>query len=171
MSEEYFDKYLSDVPVINLNDTQQSLPAWVDKRNSSYSAFEAIYILKQVKYRYIQGHTKKSDYIKKSKFLISKAEVAKQICKTAQSIFRASSYSLELREYLDEVNESLIKAKDKKIERKAHGLQHLSKAELKTKTRSASEELKLIKQTNCENLYTKLLESIPLDVKRRLGVK
>lgn len=171
MSEEYFDKFLNDVPDIDLSEPQESLPAWVDKRNSSYAAFMAIAMLKQAKYRYIQGHTKKSDYKNKGQYFISKADVAKKIGKNAQPIFRDSSYSTQLREYLDGVNDTLLKAKNKKIERKAHGLQHLSKVELKTKTRSASEELKLIKQTNCEDLYTKLLENIPLDVKRRLGLK
>jgi hypothetical protein len=53
--------------------------------------------------------------------------VAREIGKNAQSIFHASGYSPQLREYLDEVNESLQKAMKKKVERKAHELQHLSK--------------------------------------------
>lgn len=170
MADDYLNRFLGDKITKDYIETSEVLPSWVDKSNASFPAYKMIHTLKQEKFRFIQGHGKKTDYNKKSNYEINKAEVAKKIDKTAQSIFHASSYSSELRRCLDDVNEKLAKAKDKKLERKAHGLQHLSKEELKSKTRSSTEELKLIKQSNCEKLYARLLSNMPLDVKRKLGL-
>lgn len=170
MADDYLDTFLDVHSKAGDNETIDDLPSWVDQNNASYSAYRVINELKAAKLRYIHGHSKKTDYTKKSHYSISKAEVAKRIGKTAQSIFHASAYSSDLSSYFDKVNNNLLEAKNKKLERKPHGLQHLSKEELKSKTRNASEELTIIKQSNCEELYTRLLNDMTLDVKRTLGL-
>lgn len=170
MVDDYLDKFLGENFVNSSEDASETLPPWIDKNNASYSAYKAIDEIKQAKLRFIHGHSKESDYVKKSNFLMSKAEVATRIGKTPQSIFHASAYSPHLSAYLNEVNEMLVAAKNKKIEKKAHGLQHLTKEELKTKTKTAAEELNAIKQHNCEELYARLLSNMPLDIKRKLGL-
>ncbi|MDP5134772.1 hypothetical protein ORJ04_02290 [Rheinheimera baltica] len=170
MVDEYLIQFLGENFANSNGDAAEKLPLWVDKNNASYSAYNAINEIKQAKFRFIHGHSKERDYNKKSNFLVSKAEVATRIGKTPQSIFHASAYSAHLSTYFDEVNETLLAAKNKKIEKKAHGLQHLTKEELKTKTKTAVEELTAIKQYNCEELYARLLGNMPLDVKRKFGL-
>lgn len=170
MIDDYLGKFLGEDFAKGSEDAAETLPPWVDKGNASYSAYKAIHEIKQAKLRYIHGHSKESDYVKKSNFLVSKAEVATKIGKTPQSIFHSSAYSTYLSAYLDGINETLVVAKNKKIEKKAHGLQHLTKEELKTKTKTTAEELTAIKQHNCEELYDRLLSNMPLDIKRKLGL-
>ncbi len=170
MVDDYLAKFLGENFVNNSESASEIIPPWVNKNNASYSAYTAINDIKQEKLRFVHGHSEESDYDKKANFLLSKVEVATRIGKSPQSIFRGTSYSVDLRKYFNNVNKLLLAAKNKKTEKKAHGLQHLTKEELKTKTKTAGEELTAIKQHNCEELYARLLSNMPLDVKRKLGL-
>lgn len=170
MTDEYFEQFLGDETPAGEDHRSNKVPAWVSDGNSSRAAYDAIAYLKKKKLRYIKGHNKK-DFTKKLLYQVSKVEVAEAISRTPQSIFRTASYSIDLLDFFNAVNKDLEKKVRAKSERKKHGLQHMSKEQLKTKTRGLSQDLQDAKKSNCEELYGLLLSNMPLDIKKKLGLK
>jgi hypothetical protein len=166
MMDNYFNEFLGD----GISTKEENLPSWVSESNSSKEVYDQINKLKKTKQRYIQGHSLKSHFKKKSLFLISKEEAVKGVG-TAPSIFRCTTYSKDLRTYLGEINDELINDVNIKISKKSKGLQNKSKAELKKTTQDCSKELTELKKKNCEEMYTILLSNMPLDIRQKLGLK
>ena len=78
---------------------------------------------------------------------------------------------MKLSEYYDDVNDKLEEKKELKINKPKHGLQHLSKDEIKKKAQKQEKDLVKLQKNNCEELYARLLSNMPLDIKKNLGLK
>lgn len=171
MSNSYYDDFL-----LEENDQQPERTEldkkfeWVKLHPTAKDAYKAINSLKEEKLRYIRGHPQKSSYKVKKYWTISKAEVGRRIGKESQPLFNSNTFSEKLTEYFNEVNDNLHKSKEARLNKPKKGYQHKTKEELKNSTIKLTNENKKLLQNTCEELYEKMLNDIPLDVKRKLGL-
>lgn len=175
MTDDYLSKYLEQSELKEAIDVEtRQKPSWVDPSNNSEKAYDVIGKLKSDKIAYIKKHGKKSDYTTKGKYLIGKAEVARKIGPDVkpQPLFhsKSSSYCEDLLKYFNDTNDALEKAKDKRLAKSSRGLMQKTKEEL-------VQQLRLEKETKTEELtslvddvYQRVLDRLPLDVKRKLGL-
>jgi flagellar hook-basal body complex protein FliE len=143
---------------------------WIKLHPTAEEAYEAINNLKEEKLRYIRGHPNKSSYKVQKYWTISKAEVGRRIGKESQPLFNSNTFSEKLTKYFDKVNDDLHKSKESRLNKPKKGYQHKTKEELKNSTIELTNENKKLLQNTCEELYGRLLNDIPLDVKRKLGL-
>lgn len=171
MSGNYYEQFLGgeNPTKLELNAGLDEL-GWVEFHATAKKAFDTVNELKKVKLRYIKGHTKKAHFQKKYLWMISKAEVAKMVGVKPQPLFNSNSFSKGLSKYFDETVIYLEKEVEKQTCKEKNGLQHRSKSELKESTKTLSQELDKLQETNCEQLFQTLLDNIPLDIKRKLGL-
>lgn len=171
MSNSYYDDFL-----IEENDQQPESTEvgkkleWVKLHPTAEEAYNAINNIRDEKLRYIRGHPDRASYKYKKYWTISKAEVARRVGKESQPLFNSNKYSVGLKNYFNDVNEKLHVAKESRINKPNKGYQHKTKEELKNSTIKLTKENKKLLQNTCEELYEKMLNDIPLDVKRKLGL-
>ncbi|MCE0494650.1 hypothetical protein [Vibrio salinus] len=171
MSENYYKQFLGeDNPVEKVLKSESKQPEWVSFHPTAKKAYEAINELKNIKLRYIKGHTKKTHFSKKSLWCITKSEVANRLEVKPQPLFNSNTFSLGLAKYYDEVVQYLKLEVDKQLSKKKKGLQHRTKSELKESTIDLNSRLDNLQKANCEYLFQQLLDGIPLDIKRKLGL-
>ncbi len=171
MSGNYYEQFLGDDNPIKLElNTRLDELEWVEFHATAKKAFDAINELKKVKLRYIKGHTKKAHFQKKYLWMISKAEVAKMVGVKPQPLFNSNSFSKGLSKYFHETAIHLEKEAEKQTCTEKKGLQHRSKSELKESTKTLGQELDKLQKNNCEQLFQNLLDKMPLDIKRKLGL-
>jgi hypothetical protein len=164
------DDYLAGF--IETQDLEESgdLPNWVSIRNSSLKSYQAICELKKSKGSYIKAHGNKTDYTLRSSYQITKSEVAKIVGVNPQPLFNSNSYSRELTSYFDSVNKALDDQKSRRLARRQGGLKQKQKAELiKQIQYDRKHNADALEQT-VDALFQKTLDSISLDVKRKLGL-
>ncbi len=171
MTDDYLKEFLGEDSSLNKPVEGEKRPSWAIDGETSGKAYDAIIKFKKAKLRYINGHSHEKDFKSKFSYKISKAEVAKEIGKKPQPIFKGVSYSVKLSEYFDDVNDKLEEKKELKINKPKHGLQHLSKDEIKKKAQKQEKDLVKFQKNNCEELYERLLSNMPLDIKKNLGLK
>jgi len=162
----YLDEFL-DKDELNEN-SNESLPVWVSKVNSSFKAFEAINELYGIKKHYIRRHGLKSQYTKKSNYQISKVEVARIVGTTPQAIFNSVDYAGALSRYREEINEKLEQAKSQKIAKNNSGLRGGRKEELVKGLQEANNKNEELLVETVDKVYERTISNLPLDVKRRL---
>lgn len=164
---DYLDEFL-DADDLNASTAQPVRPNWVSDSNSSGAAYEAIQSLYQQKLRYIRQHSKKTDFIKKSTYEISKSEVARLVGVKMQAIFHSVNYASALQKELAEKNDKLLKSMDSKLASRYSGEKGKTKDELIQKVRELKARDKLLSKTTTDVVLELTLQRIPLDVKRNL---
>lgn len=164
---DYLDEFL-DGDELEASTAQPARPNWVSDSNSSGAAYEAIQSLYQQKLRYIRQHSKKTDFIKKSTYEISKSEVARVVGAKMQAIFHSVNYASALKKELAEKNDKLLKSKESKLASRYSGEKGKTKDELIQKVRKLNAKDKLISKTTTDKVFELTLEKLPLDVKRNL---
>ncbi len=164
---DYFDEFL-DEDALEAPTEQPVLPNWVSDANSSGAAYEAIQNLYQQKLRYIRQHSKKTDFIKKSTYEISKSEVARIAGVKMQAIFHSVNYASALQKELAEKNDMLLKSKESKLASRYSGEKGKTKDELIRKVRELKVRDKLISKTTTDEVLELTLQRLPLDVKHKL---
>ena len=164
---DYLAEFL-DADELNASTLQPARPNWVSDSNSSSAAYEAIKSLYQQKLRYIRQHSKKTDFIKKSTFEISKSEVARVAGVKMQAIFHSVNYANALQKELTEKNDKLLKSKESKLASRYAGEKGKTKDELIRKVRELKARDKLISKTTTDEVLELTLKRLPLDVKRTL---
>lgn len=173
MSNNYYDDFLLEEESVQgpeSTEVDKELE-WIKLHPTAEEAYKAINNLKDEKLRYIKGHPDKDSYIYKKYWTISKAEVARRVGKGSQPMFNSNNYSVGLKKYFNDINEKLHAAKENRINKPNKGYQHKTKEELKNSTIKLTNENKKLLQNTCEELYGRLLNDIPLDIKRKLGLK
>jgi len=167
--EKYFDEFLDndDLP----EKEHEFVPSWVSEKNSSLKAYEAINILQAQKKQYIRRHSLKSQFIKKSSYKVSKAEVARMVMAKPQPLFNSVTYSDALSRYLDNVNHELEEAKLRRIAKNKGGLRVRKKEELVKELQAANKEKKDLLLETVDAVYERTLMKLPLDVKRKLKLE
>ena len=155
------------------SEVQEVLPSWVSAENLSLKAYRKIQELRLEKLLYIANNTKKSDFKRMRRFKINQSEVAKFIGCAPQGLFSSttSKYSGDLTKYLYMVNAELEEKKELKIERKKRGLQNRSKEQLISEVKQQKSEAKLHFEKAAEDAFSLLKSEMPLDLKRKLGLK
>lgn len=164
---DYLDEFL-DADALEESTAKPIRPNWVSDSNSSGAAYEAIQSLYQQKLRYIRQHGKKTDFIKKSTFEISKSEVARVVGVKMQAIFHSVNYASALQKELVEKNDKLLKIKDAKLASRYSGEKGKTKDELIQKVRELKARDKLLSKTTTDEVLELTLQRLPLDVKRNL---
>lgn len=167
--ESYYDEFLDDSELPSTQEFKEDVPAWVSQKNSSYASYQAILSLQVEKTKYIRKHSLKSDYKKKSNYQVKKSEVAKIVKKNAQPLFNSNSYSDDMSDFLKDINKSLNKKKDLKISSKA-GLQNKKKEDLIVEHKELMKSYENSQEQTVDGLYQKLLDNLPLDIKRKLKI-
>lgn len=167
--DNYFEDFL-DADDLSEQGKEQ-LPAWVSEKNSSFKAYEAINVLKIQKKQFIRRHSLKSQFIKKSSYKISKAEVARIVMAKPQPLFNSVTYSDALSRYLDNVNQELEEVKLRKIAKNKGGLRVKHKEELVKELQVVNKENKDLLMETVEAVYERTLNNLPLDVKRKLKIE
>ncbi|HDY85798.1 MAG TPA: hypothetical protein ENI26_08170 [Methylophaga aminisulfidivorans] len=163
---DYLDGFL-DKDDLEEN-SNESLPVWVSKSNSSFKAYEAINELNGIKKQYIRRHGLKSQYTKKSNYQISKASVARIVGTTPQAIFNSVDYAGALSRYREEINEKLEQAKLQKIAKNNSGLRGERKEELVKGLQEAKNKNEDLLVETVDKVYERTINSLSLDVKRKL---
>jgi len=164
--DTYYDEFLG---VNSADDKLENLPAWANSKNSSQKAYEAIEKLKKSKKKYIRGHHLKSQYVKKSNYLIQKSEVARLVGAKPQPLFNSCAYSESLSRYFMEVNEQLEGAKERRIKSKG-GLRQKKKDELVKDLQLLQKKEKDLLVETVDAIYEKTLNKLSLPVRRKLGL-
>lgn len=164
---DYLDEFL-DEDAREESTVKPIRPNWVSDSNSSGAAYEAIQSLYQQKLRYIRQHSKKTDFIKKSNYEISKSEVARMVGVKMQAIFHSVNYASALQKELVEKNDKLLKTKDAKLASRYSGEKGKTKDELIQKVRELKARDQLISKTTTDEVLELTLQRLSLDVKRNL---
>ncbi len=164
---DYLDEFL-DKDGLEESTAEPVRPNWVSDSNSSGAAYEAIQSLYQQKLRYIRLHSKKTDFIKKYTYEISKSEVARVAGVKMQAIFHSVNYAEALQKELAEKNDKLLKTKDAKLASRYAGEKGKTKDELIQKVRELKARDKLISKTTTDEVLELTLQRLPLDVRRNL---
>lgn len=171
LNDDYLNEFLVNDKASLTQKSEDALPTWVSRANSSYFAYHAILKLKQQKKAYIKKHSLRSQYTKKSSYQISKSEVALIVKKNAQPLFNSNSYSKELVTFFDDVNSELKEKKEQRINKSKRGLRNKLKEDL------VNEHQQLIKSHHesqvklIDEVYQKVIDNMPLDVKRKLRLE
>lgn len=152
----------------------EKLPSWVSEKNVTLQAYEYLNNLKADKLEYIKSHVQLKYFKKKSSYLITASEVAREVNVATTTLISSSVYSIEFKKYLDSVNSELTEAKDNKLKTykrtRSAGLQQQRKEELKVKLQEVRAELVEVKQRNAREQVERLLSELPLPIKRKIGL-
>tara|TARA_R110001599_G_scaffold310115_1_gene517217 strand:- start:12534 stop:13040 length:507 start_codon:yes stop_codon:yes gene_type:complete len=167
MSDGYYDEFLDSDDLEE--STLAKLPSWVNPKNSSQKAYEAIEELKKVKQQFIRKHGLKSQYTTKSTYQISKADVARLVGSEPQPLFNSCSYSGLLKRYLDDVNKELDASRERRIRNKG-GLRQKKKDELVKELQETKVNNDRLLVDTIDTVYERTINNLPLDVKRKLGL-
>lgn len=167
MTDGYYDEFLDEG---DFDDSASGkLPNWVNSKNSSQRAYEAIEALKKVKQQFIRKHGLKSQYKTKSTYQISKTEVAKKVGSKPQPLFNSCSYSESLTSYFNDVNDELDAYRERRIKNKG-GLRQKKKDDLvKELQETKSNNDQLLVET-VDAVFERTINNLPLDVRRKLGI-
>lgn len=164
--DNYLDQFIDqdDLP----EDDAKAYPPWVSPKNNSQKAYDAIGLLRKQKKRFIRSHSLKSQYKKKSDYLITKSEIARMADTNAQPLFGSVSYSNSLTVYFNEVNQKLEEAKNNRLSKVHNGLNTRRKEELVKELQDKKKEVESFSQLNVDEIVTRSIARLPLDVKRKL---
>ena len=167
MTDNYFQQFLDDEDMATAK-SQPDQPSWVSAKNASLAAYEAIQTLYKIKKSYIKGHSREKDFKLKKHWAITKEEVAKEGCiPNAQPVFNNNAYSADLTAYIKTVNKDLKKKKEERL-KNPRDLKAKKKADIMDELNTANNKIKKMEAVNIDELFTKTLNSLPLDVKRKL---
>lgn len=167
MTDNYLEQFLEDEDIATPK-SQPDQPSWVSAKNRSLAAYEAIQRLYEIKKSYIKGHSKEKDFKLKKHWSITREEVAKEGCiPNAQPVFNNTAYSAHLTSYLKTVNKDLKKKKEERL-KNPRDLKAKKKADIMDELTTAKNKITKMEAVNIDELFTKTLNSLPLDVKRKL---
>ncbi|MGB1200727.1 MAG: hypothetical protein ACPG5R_04125 [Cognaticolwellia aestuarii] len=174
-NDDYLSKYIDEVELSEATEAKdQKWPTWVDPSNHSAKAYDAIEKLKIEKLAYIKKHGKKSDYATQGNYLITKVEVAKLVGPDVkpQPLFRSrtTAYCSHLLKHFNDTNEDLKNLKVKRLSKSGRGLMQKTKGELVEQVRQEQESNSERFSSLVDDLYTKTLDNLSIDIKRKLGL-
>ncbi|MEZ8775780.1 hypothetical protein [Vibrio sp. 10N.247.310.17] len=182
MVDKELDELLSEDFLDSLNDEDSSedkvkQPLWVidDVQHTTFKAYHTILKFKASKLTAIKNYGKvATNKTPKSLYQISKTEVAKQVEVSAQSIFRASTFSKDALAFFNEVNKELLEVHEveqkKQLKRKNTGLRKNKKEEIVKSHQSIEEKYETLKRLKTKEMLELTIERMPLDLRVKLGL-
>jgi hypothetical protein len=160
--------------LVNDKKNNPARPNWVSDTNITVRVFELINKLKVERLQYIQNHNSKADYQKKKLYRITVSEIASTLDVASSTLTAKSKYAPGLKAYLENVNQELEDAKEKKLETHRRtlsaGTNKRKKDELVSELQNARGELEKLKKRNALDQATNVLKALPLPIKRTLGL-
>ncbi|HBY88709.1 MAG TPA: hypothetical protein DEO86_22900 [Colwellia sp.] len=169
-NDSYFDNFLDDNDLLLDKPKSKELPDWVSKDNSSYAAYQAILSLEKEKKLFIKNHKLKSQYIAIYNYQINKSEVGRIVGKNPQPLFYSNLYSEGLRIFFDNTNKSLEKSKVARINSSQSGIGNMRKDDLVLEHKALIKTHENSSSKLVDDVYQKLIDNMPLDVKRKLRI-
>lgn len=158
----------------NLPAPDDERPSWVSTENFSYPAWKYTEELRLLKSKYIKQHYKATDFVVKGNFQIRGADIAAHLKINRSSLMNTSSFSKMFREYLDEVNNDLMRQKESRIQKsKRHpsrGSIESSKDQLLQANTKLKKRVEELESQNIEDLVQRTFDQLPLPLKRKLGI-
>lgn len=168
IDDDYYKEFLDSDE--SENDEPLSLPNWVNQKNNSHKSYIAIENLKKDKRKFIRNNGLKSSYVKKSNYQIQKAEVARLVGCKPQPLFNSCSYSEALTRYLDDVNKELAVSRERRITNKG-GLRQKKKDDLVKELQETKINSERLLVDTVDAVFERTINNLPLDVRRKLGIK
>lgn len=160
----------------NNESPRENFPEWTSDENVSRKAWTYVESAREERLKYIRQHNRVTDFSSRGSYRIKATEVARHAGVTRASLMHTSSYSSAFSAYLNEVNTQLEREKEVVLNRSAkvgqsRGSIRNSKDELievNARLKKRVEELEL---QNIEKMVTVILDSMPLPLKKKLGMK
>lgn len=169
-NDSYFDDFLDSNDLPSKDVPKVALPSWVSHANSSYAAYQAILSLEAEKKLFIKKHNLKSKYKKKSNFKVQKSEVGRIVGKNPQPLFNSNSYSKDLSDLFKNTNDDLEILKEARINSSSSGVGNKRKEDLVIEHKALIKTHQHSITQTVDALYQKLIDNMPLDVKRKLRI-
>ena len=171
VEDDYLNDFLDSDELES--EVQEELPFWISDENLSLKAYRKIQELRLEKLLYIANNAKRTDFKRVGRYQINQSEVAKTLGCSPQGLFSSttSNYSVDLTDYFNDVNKELEEKKELKIEHKKRGLQNRSKDQLISEVKQQKNESRINFEQTAEKAYSLLKSEMPLDLKRKLGLK
>jgi len=148
----------------------RSLPGWVSETNASLQAFNAINSIKIEKLEYILKNKRSRAFRTKKSYQVKKSKVAKIVEVTPQVLFYLSTYSEELKSFLDKVNDELEEKKTKRLEAKSEGVREKPKAEVYEKYKFYKDALTQLQKNNASDQVTGAISRMSFQTRKKLGL-
>lgn len=168
--EDFLNEFL-DLPDEPIKGIENPEPQWVNTNQTSRKAYESINVLFEVRKTFIKRHSKASEFKAKKDWTITQKEVADDIeQKSPQSLFNARKYSRDLKRHLDSINASLAALKDRRLDSFNDGLRKRNKSMLIDQVRELQKKENDITKEAIEGAYSRALDKLGIDIKRRLGL-
>lgn len=159
---------------VNDKKNNPPLPAWVSDKNITLKVYELVNMLKDERLQYIKNHNARADYQKKKLYQITVSEIAKTLHVASSTLTSKSKYAPGLTAYLESVNQELEAAKEIKLETHKRtltaGTNKRKKDEVVSELQQTRDELEELKKRNALDQATHVLKSLPLPIKRTLGL-
>lgn len=180
MATNDLDELFTDDFLDSLDDdstVEQSVSAsWVvdDKDHTTYKAYHAILELKAQAETAIKNfgevETKKTPKF----YQLKKSNIARKVGVSAQSIFNTSSFSPDIRDFFDNINDELLslhQAEQKKQQqRKNTGLRRKKKEAVVVSHQSLEKKYNALKALTTKEVLNLSIEKMPIDLKAKLGL-
>lgn len=170
MVMDYFNKKLAQIDSSELTET----PDWVSNTNVSLNAWKYVELKKHEKIKYINSHSKRTQYLNKSSYQIIAAEVARAININRSTLMHHSTYSQAFTGYLNEVNAQLEAAMHRRLEARdktrPRGSINTSKNDLVSANTELRARIAHLEALKTEELVKLAFDRLPLPVKRNLGL-
>lgn len=148
----------------------RNLPDWVSEKNASLQAFDAISSIKIEKLEYIRKNKRFGAFRTKKTYQVGTAEVSKMVGVTPQALFHTSTYSTNLKSFLDEVNKDLNEKKTKRLEAKSEGVREKPKAEVYEIYGFHKDALTQLQKNNASDQVTDAISRMSLQTRKKLGL-
>ena len=158
---------------LNLLDSVESnepapYPEGISDKNSSGSAYKAIIAIREQKKKYIQSHSKKTDFRTEKSYLVQRQEVSDLVGVAVQTLFNTSTYSNRLTEEWKGVNTALNEMKENKLSAKSSRTQANSKSEIYKENQALKAEVKALKQQMVTEQITLSIEKMSIKARKLL---
>lgn len=152
-------------------------PDWVSDNNISKHAYDYILAKRNELKAYIERHKNLTDFKAKKTYHISARSVATAIGCAANSLTdeKKVSFAKKFNEYLNGVNDELLKAKDARIEKQAkkqsRGKHALTKDELMDLAKSAEDQLEELKEKNVIEQVEAIFDQLDEPIRQKLHIR
>jgi hypothetical protein len=173
LSEKFLDSLDTNSKGNHLKKVEK--PAWVlEENHTTHRAWHAISALKAEKEINIRTLGKVADSkTPKSIYEIKKTEVAEIVGLTAQSIFRASSFSSDVLDFFNVVNIELLKLHKKEqhkqiLRNKKTGTRINKKEDLVNEVQVLRKKVRELECQNAKDTLDLALTKMPFDLRQRL---
>jgi len=174
MSGSFLDSLEDDDKTVE--EAKVAKPDWVveDEGHTTHKAWKVILTLVSEKEDGIKAFGQVADSkTPKGLYQLKKSEVAELVDVSAQSLFRASSFSSDVLTFFDKKNKALLKLHEKeqvkqKRRIKTTGVRAKKKEELVDDVQALRGKVELLECRNVKETLDLLVSQLPLDLQRKL---